>query len=461
MPSSTTNRSTENLSKTPDNKPTWRVYFEPRVIAILFLGFSAGLPLSLTGQTLSAWLKEDGVSLAAIGLFALVGTPYVFKFLWAPLIDAVRIPVLCTLFGKRRGWLVFAQLGLMASVYFMGQTDPKTEPYMLALLAVIVATWSATQDIVIDAFRIESLDEDQYAAGVANYVAAYRIAMLVATTGAFELTALFQEDGLMGAEGWAMTYSIMAGLVLVGVATVLLSKEPEGIDQTEVLKGHEGEDWATKLHLRVREAVVEPFLDFMQKPVWLGLILFVILFKFGDAIAGVMTLPFILDIGFDKTDYGRIGKIVGLLATLAGGFAGGYIQRSIGLLKSLWIAGIVQMLSNLVFCWQAIVGVELWALAVSMTVENFTGGFGTIILVAYLSSLCTNREFTATQYALLSALTAVGRTFLASYGGFIAEAMDWVSFFLLTTIAAVPGLILLYWLGQKGAIHEPNRDSAS
>jgi PAT family beta-lactamase induction signal transducer AmpG len=443
-------------AKSKKTKAAWRVYFEPRVIAIMFLGFSAGLPLSLTGQTLSAWMKEDGVSLSAIGLFALVGTPYVFKFLWAPLIDAVRIPFLSHLLGRRRGWLIFTQLGLMGTVYMMGGIDPTSAPFVMAALAVGVATWSATQDIVIDAFRIESLDEDQIAAGVANYVAAYRIAMLVATTGAFEIVSYFQDSGYSGQDAWSMAYSIMAGFVLVGILTVLMSSEPDSVDQAQVLVGHESDTWQTKMALRMNEAVAQPFLDFMRKPQWIMLLLFVVLFKFGDAIAGVMTLPFILDIGFEKTDYGRIGKIVGLIATLAGGFAGGYVQRSFGMLKALWIAGIVQMLSNLVFCWQAIVGVDLFALGVTMTVESFTGGLGTIVLVAYLSSLCTNKEFTATQYALLSALTAVGRTFLASYGGFVAEAVNWVVFFGITTVAAIPGLILLYWLGNhKGLILDP------
>ena len=420
------------------------IYLEPRVLAILFLGFSSGLPLALTGSTLQAWLKEEGISLTTIGVFALVGLPYVLKFLWAPLIDAVRVPVLARLLGRRRAWLVTTQVLLMASVVVLGSRNPTEDPLGTAFMALLVAFCSASQDIIIDAFRIESLEEPQYAAGMANYVAGYRVATLVSGAGALGLAHAFQLSGVHGSAAWYPTYAIMAALVLVGVVTVMLSREPAAP------LGASPAD--RQFSRRFADTVNKPFLDFAKRPGWLTILLFVVLFKFGDAFAGNMTVPFVLDIGFDKTDYAWVGKVFGFTATLAGGFLGGYVYRMAGTLRSLWIAGILQMLSNLMFVWQAKVGVNLAALALTIGIENLTSGLGAVIFVAYLSGLCQNRSYTATQYALLSALSAVGRTVLSSWAGWFAEHMGWVSFFLLTTAAAMPGLLLLWWLTWRGAL---------
>jgi PAT family beta-lactamase induction signal transducer AmpG len=422
------------------------VYLNPRVVAILFLGFSSGLPLGLSGQTLSVWLKEEGVSLTTIGLFALVGLPYVLKFLWAPVIDAVRIPYLTRRLGRRRAWLITTQAALMGAVVVLGVSEPATRPLVAAALALVVAFCSASQDIVVDAFRVESLDEPQFAAGMANYVAGYRVAMLAATFGSFELAAVLQDSGLAGSAGWALTYAVMAALVLVGVVTVLLSREPAAPADV---------DGDRPFGERFADAVVSPFVDFMKRPGWLLILLFVMLFKFGDAFAGVMTAPFVLDIGFDKTDYGRVVKVFGFAATLIGGFAGGYVYRAAGAVASLWIAGLVQMASNLMFVWQASAGAEMGLLFATIAIENLAGGLGTVIFVAYLSGLCENRRYTATQYALLSALSAVGRTVLSASAGWFAEVTGWVPFFLLTTAAALPGLALLWWITRPGAATRP------
>lgn len=417
------------------------VYAEPRVLAILFLGFTAGLPLALTGQTLSVWLKEEGLSLAAIGAFALVGLPYVLKFLWAPVVDAVRVPVLGRLLGRRRGWLVTTQLLLMAAIVALGRHNPVADPWLTAMLAFTVAVCSATQDIVIDAFRIESLEERDYAAGMANYIAGYRVAMLISSFGVFELADYFQRSGALGPAGWSRAYYAMAGLVLIGVVTALLSREPAA--------GGGEEPTDATLARRFAGAVLRPFADFIRRRGWLAILLFVMLFKFGDAFAGIMTAPFVLDLGFDKTDYGRVVKLFGFVATLTGGFLGGYVHRlTEGRPVSLWSAGLLQMVSNLMFVWLAVAGRDYGVLVLTIAVENLTGGYATVIFVAYLSGLCRNRDYTATQYALLSALSAVGRTVLSASSGAFAEAMGWPSFFLLTTVAAVPGLVLLWWLGR-------------
>lgn len=419
------------------------LYFEPRVLAILFLGFSSGLPLALTGSTLQAWLTEEGVSLTSIGLFAAVGLPYTLKFLWAPLIDAVAIPGLSARLGRRRAWLLASQLFLMLAIVGLGATTPGRDPVPTVLLAFLVAFCSATQDIVIDAFRIESLEESKQAAGMADYVAGYRVAILVSAAGALELTSAFQRAGQTGTTPWFGTYAIMAGLMLVGVVTVLMSREPSIAAPTAT----------GSLHTRFGAVVRDPFADFIRRPGWLLILLFVVFFKFGDALAGNMTAAFVLrGVGFEKTEYARVVKVFGFAAVLIGGFVGGYVYRVAGTVRSLWVAGVAQMVSNLLFVWQARVGRELSALMVTIGVENLAGGLGSVIFVAYLSGLCRNRAYTATQYALLSALAAVGRTLLATSGGWFAEKLGWAPFFLLTTAAALPGLGLLWWLTRRGAI---------
>jgi PAT family beta-lactamase induction signal transducer AmpG len=417
------------------------IHAEPRVLAVLFLGFSSGIPLALTGQTLIVWMRESGVSLAVVGAFALVGLPYTLKFLWAPVFDAVSVPWLGRRLGRRRAWLVATQAALFTALLALGGSDPAANPELTALLALLVAFCSASQDVVVDAFRVESLEESRLAAGMANYVAGYRVALLVSTAGAFEIAGLLQTAGHAGDAGWLLTYAAMAMLLLSGTATALLSREPA--DDGAAARA------ALPFRRRIAEAVVRPFAEFMSRPGWAAVLLFVLLFKFGDALAGIMTAPFVLDLGFDKTDYGRIVKVFGFAATLIGGFAGGALYQFLGPLRGLWLAGLVQMASNLLFVWQAQMGEVMWALVVTIGGENFTGGFATVIFVAYLSGLCRDRAYTATQYALLSALAAVGRTVLSAPSGWLAEALNWPLFFSATAVAALPGLVLLWWMQQR------------
>lgn len=426
------------------------VYTEPKVLAILFLGFSAGVPLALTGQTLQVWMSERGISLAAIGIFSLVGLPYVFKFVWAPLVDGLRIPLLSRWLGRRRGWLAFTQILLALAILGLGFNDPALRPELTALLAVVVAFCSATQDIIIDAFRVESLPEEKNAAAMANYVAGYRVALLVSTAGTFELVSILQASGLVGAAGWAVAYAAMAALIGIGLVATLLSREPAARkEQAAQLP------WQT----RMRIATLDSFRDFAGRQGWLLILLFVILFKFADAFAGIMTAPFVLDLGFDKTDYGRVVKIFGFAATLIGGFIGGWQHRVLGTWAALWLAGSLQVLSNLMFVWLALAGKDYGLLIACIAVENLTGSLGTVVFVAYLSGLCNNQAYTATQYALLSALAAVGRTLLGSVAGFAVTALDWPLFFFLTTLAGLPGLLLLAWLGR--AVRQPLRITAN
>ena len=428
------------------------VYFKPRVLIVLFLGFSSGLPLALSGTTLLVWMREAGVDLGTIGLFALVGTPYTVKFPWAPLTDALDVPLLSRWLGRRRGWLVFTQLLLIAAIVFLGSCNPTTAPGLVALGALLVAAASATQDIVVDAFRVESLPENEQAAGMASYVFAYRIGMLASTAGTLFLVSALQDQGLTSQGAWHWGYLLMAALVLVGTVTALLATEPERSQAAEAtLAGHSA-------LRRVTDAAVGAFRDFLGYDLALVILAFVVLFKFTDALSGTMTAPFVIDLGFSRNEYAAIVKGVGLAALLIGGFAGGFIARAVPLAAALWIGGIVQALANLSFSWLALAGHSLPILTLAITVENFTSAIGTVMFVAYLSALCKNPLHTATQYALLTALAAVGRTYLSAGAGFIAETTGWAVFFAICALAAVPSLLLLVWLQARGHFRqfEPN-----
>lgn len=412
-----------------------RVYLEPRVLVVFCLGFASGLPLLLTLSTLTFWLAEAKVDLAAIGLFALVGLPYTWKFVWAPLIDRVPLPLFTRLLGRRRGWLLLVQILLAAAILALGAGDPQQDLGRMAMFAVLVAFLSASQDIIIDAYRVELLDERQQGAGAAAVVIGYRVAMLLAGAGALLIAAV---------AGWFWAYAAMAGCLAVGMVTVLAAPEPS-VPTAALKRGGGGiAPW-------LKEAVVEPFADFFRRN-GLGtaalILLFVMLYKLGDALLGTMTNPFYVETGFTKPEVATIVKGYGLVATLLGGLLGGMVVNRQGIVPALWICGLIQMASNLVFVAQAWVGHDLTMLAVTISAENLAGGMGTAAFVAYLSSLC-NVSYTATQYALLSSFMAQARTTLSAGGGFLAGSMGWVGFFLLTTAAAIPGLVLLLLLQRR------------
>src|SRR6185437_5580947 len=389
-------------------------------------------------------MREAGVDLGTIGLFALVGTPYTLKFLWAPLVDALHLPLFTRTFGRRRGWLVFSQLLLIAAILLLAVADPARSPLSVALAALLVAAMSSTQDIVVDAFRVESLPESEQAAGMASYVFAYRLGMLVSTAGELFIVSGYESSGLARSSAWMWGYATMAALVLIGTATALAATEPEQSVRAEAATRAE-----TALK-RVLHAAAGAFSEFLTRKNALAALAFVVLFKFTDAFSGPMTAPFVIDLGFSRNDYAAIVKGVGLAATLIGGFAGGFVARRYSLAASLWIGGVLQAIANLSFSSLAIVGVNQWALAFAITAENFTSAIGTVIFVAYLSALCRNPLHTATQYALLTALSAVGRTYLSSGAGYVAKATGWPLFFAICMVVAVPSLILLAWLQRRG-----------
>ncbi|MEG3639929.1 AmpG family muropeptide MFS transporter [Magnetococcus sp. PR-3] len=410
----------------------WNLYGQRRVMAVLFLGFSSGLPLALTFGTLTLWLAEEGISKTTIGLFALVGVPYTFKFAWAPLMDSLAIPWLTRRFGRRRSWALFTQVGLAVTIFLLGLSNPLEAPFVTAILALTVSFMSASQDIVIDAYRVELLEDHQQGAGAAMIVLGYRMGMLVSGAGALYLAS---------SVSWAATYGIMALCMSVGMVTVLLNVEPKGAPK-ELMQGHGGfVPW-------FKDAVLAPFQNFMTRPGWLWVLVFILLYKLGDALAGVMSNPFYLELAFTKIEIANISKLFGLAASIIGGLIGGVVVSRMGMMRALLLCGVLQMLSNLMFVIQAEVGHNVSMLAVTIGVENLAGGMGTAAFVAYLSGLC-NRAYTATQYALLSSLAAVGRTMLASNAGWMAELSSWSLFYGITTLAALPGLLMIPWMMRR------------
>ncbi|ROP84367.1 PAT family beta-lactamase induction signal transducer AmpG [Stella humosa] len=424
----------------------WR---QPRLATVLGLGFASGLPLPLTFGTLSFWLAESGVSRTAIGLFALVGTAYSLKFLWAPLVDSLPLPVLTGRFGRRRGWTLAVQAALIAAIALLGLTDPAVDPALTAMAALAVAFLSATQDIVIDAYRIELLEPEEQGMGAAAIQWGYRGGMLAASAGALYAAAF---------GGWAVAYAVMASLMLVGVATVLLSPEParppHPLDPAAQPPSSAATGGLARAAAWARDAVVAPFAEFARRPGWLAILLFVVLYKLGDALAGVMANPFYVALGFTKIEVANVAKLFGVAATLAGLAVAGLIVYRWGVYRSLLVCGLLQAASNLTYVLQAWAGHDVWVLTLTILLENFTGGMGSAAFVAYLSGLCS-LAFTATQYALLSSLAAVGRTTLSASGGWLADRLDWVPFFLATTAAALPALLILLWLGRRFPIDPP------
>lgn len=404
---------------------------------ILLLGFSSGLPYNLVAGTLSAWLREVEVSRTAIGLFAYVFTPYTLKFLWAPLVDRMPLPWLTRRLGRRRSWMLLSQLALMACIFGLAQTDPRTGLLVTACWALAVAFCAATQDIAIDAYRVEILPRARLGAGAAMVVTGYRIAMWV--SGACTLFLAFHF-------GWTHAYSVMATLVLAGMVTTLLIPEPAG--SAAVLA-----EGPSDLAAQFRMAVVEPFTDFFARHgvrVAVVILLFISLYKACDVLLTLMANPFYLDVGFTLADIAEISGTFGILMTVLGGIAGGALVFRIGIMRALLIGGILQASSNLMFALLASIGPSRGFFYLTVGVDNLSAGLGTAAFVAYLSSLCAI-HYTAVQYALLTSfMQMLGKYLIVPSSGFLADALGWHLFFISSTLLALPGLALVIWLGRQG-----------
>jgi PAT family beta-lactamase induction signal transducer AmpG len=411
----------------------WRrsvaAYTDRRVLQVLALGFASGLPLLLTYSTLSAWLATAGVRRAAIGTFALVGTPYAFKFLWSPLID--RLPPPLPL-GRRRGWGITIQILLIGAILCLGSCKPPHNLTLIGVLSLLVAFLSASQDIVIDAWRVEILEVKLQGPGAGMIQTGYRIAMLVSGAGALVIAAR---------AGWFAAYATMAALLGVGMLVFLFGPEPR-VPAQAVPTGAAG--WE-RVRQALATAIVSPFTDFMRRPLWLVILIFIVGYKLGEAMAGVMSMPLYISLGFSLDEIAAVSKLVGFFGTVTGALIGGVVTARFGFRRSLLLCGVLQSAGNLFFVLQAIGGHRLGYLALCVTAENITGAMAGTAFIGYLSSLCSP-AFTATQYALLSSLALVGRTMVASSGGVLSEKLGWVPFFLLTSVATVPALVLLIWI---------------
>ena len=403
------------------------VFRDRNLAVILLLGFASGLPLALTGATLQAWVTVEGVDLATIGLLTLVGIPYTWKFLWAPAMDRFVPPFL----GRRRGSLVNTQVALAGGIVAMALCSPRTDIGLLAALALFVAFASASQDIVIDAYRADISRPEQRGLAAALGVLGYRLAML--TSGALALV-LAAGSGWIEPLGWRDTYFLMAAFMAVGVVAALWGVEPVV---------------AAPPPRTLDEAVWAPLREFFSRPgAWLLLAL-IVLYKLGDAFAGSLTTAFLIrGAGFSVDDVGYVNKGMGLVATIAGVLFGGALMVRFGLYRSLMGFGILQAISNLSFLWLAVVGKSYPVMIFAVGFENVTGGMGTAAFVAFLMALCDHR-FTATQYALLSALAVVGRVYVGPASGYLTDpkfaGLSWTTFFFLTFLAALPGIALLAW----------------
>jgi PAT family beta-lactamase induction signal transducer AmpG len=403
----------------PGTRETWRAaLFNRRMLICVFTGFSSGLPLYLLINLLPAWLRTSGVDLKTIGFFALIQLPYTWKFLWSPLLDRYAMPLL----GRRRGWMLVTQLTLLVSIPLFGMLHPKVDILAIVVLSTVVAFFSASQDIVLDAFRREILPDSELGLGTSIHVNAYRVSSLV--PGAL---ALILADRMP----WSSVYLITALFMLPGIALTL------AVDEPALVKGRPR---------TLREAVVEPFHEFITRNGWRAALLvlaFIFLYKLGDSMATALATPFYLDMGFTMTDIGVIAKNAGLWASVIGGLLGGLWMVKIGINRGLWLFGVVQLVSILGFAWLAYVHQpDRLLLAFVIAFEALGVGLGTAAFTAYIART-TDPRYTATQYALFTSLAAVPRTVINATTGWIVERTGWFDFYLLCTVLALPGMLLL------------------
>ncbi|WP_051360327.1 AmpG family muropeptide MFS transporter [Candidatus Symbiobacter mobilis] len=419
----------------------WKVYLEPAALHMLALGFSAGLPLLLVLGTLGFWLREAGIDRTTIGYLSWVGLAYAAKWAWAPLVDRLPIPILTRLLGRRRSWLLCSQGLIVAGLFAMSWSDPRTTLPTLVWSALLVAFGSATQDVVIDAFRIESADTDRQAALAATYQAGYRLAMIWAGAGTLWLAAYFQDAATAGYQhtAWRLAYQTMALTMLIGVGTVLWSREPSTIPPPRRVGPAR---W-------LRETLIEPFADFLHRHRWHAALILALIatYRISDIVLGIMANPFYVDMGFGKSEVATVTKVYGTAMTLAGAFLGGVLVLRWGMFPVLLLGAASSAASNLLFAWLAGKGADVHGLILVVSADNLAGGLASAAFVAYLSGL-TAVQFCATQYALLSSIMLLLPKFVAGYSGHVVDLFGYPVFFVGTALLGVPVLGLL-WLAAR------------
>ena len=417
---------------------TWRetllIYTNPRVIAMTFLGFSGGLPFLLVFSTLTAWLTEGNVSRSTIGFFAWIGITYSTKVLWAPVVDSIRVPFLTNILGQRRSWMLIGQIGIASGLVLMSLIGP-SNLLTLSFCAFLVAFSSATQDVAIDAFRIESAEPEHQGAMSAAYVFGYRLALLVAGAGALYLAEYFS---------WTITYIVMASLMLVGVVTVLLVVEPDRQADLFPL-----ELSAIGLRRWFAGAVLGPFVDFFSRngKVAFIILLFISVFRLSDIAMGIMANPFYLDMGYSKTEIANVAKVFGFFMSIAGSLICGVLVVKWGLMRPLLVGAVAVALTNLLFASLSILEPKVSYLAIVISADNISGGFAATAFIAYLSSL-TNRAYTATQYALFSSLMTLPGKFISGFSGLVVDNFGYFEFFVVAAILGIPAILLVVWLSR-------------
>ena len=434
-----------NAPESSQIKPTWlatfKVYLEPSTVRMLLLGFSAGLPLLLVLGTLSFWLREAGIDRTTIGYLSWVGLAYAFKWVWAPLVDRMPIPLLTHWLGRRRSWLLLSQMAVMAGLVAMSFNDPKLALQPVVWGALAVAFGSATQDIALDAFRIESADTDRQAALAAAYQTGYRLAMIWAGAGVLWVAARAEVPGLASYQhaAWQAAYLVMAASMLLGMLTVLLSPEPAH----RVLPPSKNmADW-------LNSALIEPFADFLRRYGKQALIILALIavYRISDVVMGIMANPFYVDMGYTKDEVAAVTKIYGVIMTLAGAFVGGVLSMRWGVMRVLMLGAVLSAASNVLFAWLGSRGHDVTALIFVVSADNLSSGIATAAFIAYLSSL-TNLNYSATQYAIFSSVMLLAPKFLAGYSGRYVDAFGYQHFFLATALLGVP-VLLLVWAASR------------
>lgn len=419
-------------------------YTRPQILVFLFLGFSCGLPFNLMGYSLSLWLKDTGTALSVIGLFSLVFIPYSLKFLWAPFVDRIRLPYLSKRFGQKKAWALIFQIGLIFSIFGLayfapdkntwtlswnivddetGRLIPVVIPFQTYILAFLTAFFASSQDIVVDALRIDTLTKEELGEGAGTYQFGYRMGLLISGAGVVALSTYIP---------WSVAYFLVGCGVTIGLVSILFVKEPPELPTLE-----------KKAFLK--DLIIKPFVDFMRQSGWYLILIFIVLYKLNNAILGRMALPFYSDIGFSKEQIALVSGMFGPWVTMAGIPIGGILVMRFGILRSLFFLGFVEIITSLAFTLLAILGAHMPAFFAVIVFDNIVGGMGGAVFVAYLSSLCS-RAYSATQYALLTSLMAVASSVIASYSGFWAEDMGWPLFFLFTGVLMVPALVLLAFM---------------
>ncbi len=401
------------------------IYFTKKILIVLLLGIASGIPLYMILSTLLIWLTRENVEIATVGLFALTQIPWSIKFLWAPIIDTYKIPFLTKYLGQRKSWLLITQILLITSIILLGYSDPNKNLILTAFFALITAFFSANQDIIIDAYRIEILDDDFQGAGAAATQFGYRFGGIIAGAGSLYLKSVLDWSEVFLVVALVIFFLMIVTIFLIKIEDIFIKQEQKNL--------------------------FEPFKEFISRNSLIKILMivfFIFFFKFGDVVAGVMANPFYVKIGFSNLEIANASKIFGVLMTLFGVFIGGYFVKKIGLINSLMLSGIFQIISNLLYVLLNYVGNDFNYLLITVAGENFSGGMGSAAFVAYLSVLC-KKEYSGTQYALLSSFMGLARTFLSSPSGFIVESLGWGNFFIISTIFGLPGLLIIIWMKKN------------